>query len=123
MNPLPLDYEACALPLCPKDLYLISDVLEQGFPGLPERPRRVAVAGSLCHVLLLVKLQQGLGQDVPKRITYYTPWGQHVTMVSMLASRPSCPGSIPSFPQKFADIKIVDVVEVNRWRCLEDSVQ
>ena len=86
MIPLPLDYEACALPLCPKDLYLISDVLEQGFPGLPERPRRVAVAGSLCHVLLLVKLQQGLGQDVPKRITYYAPWGQHVTMVSMLAS-------------------------------------
>ena len=96
---LPLDYEACALPLCPRDLYLISDVLEQGFPGLPERPRRVAVAGSLRHVLLLVKLQQGLGQDVPKRITYYTPLGSMAQWLACLLPDPAAQDRFPAFPK------------------------
>ena len=30
-------------------------------------------------------------------------------------------GSIPSVPKKFSEEKIVDVAEVNQWRCLEES--
>ena len=39
-------------------------------------------------------------------------------MVSTLASGPSCPGFKPLHSPK-----IVDVAEVNQWRCLEESGQ
>ena len=47
--------------------------------------------------------------------------GQHTPKVGILASGPSCPGSIPSIPQKNLRGKIVAVAEVNQPRCLEES--
>ena len=41
-------------------------------------------------------------------------------MVSVLASKPSCPGFNS---QIFSRGKIVDVAEVNKWPCLEKSRQ
>ena len=40
--------------------------------------------------------------------------GQHSTMVCILASGPSCPGSIPSILEFFFREKIVDLAEVNQ---------
>ena len=40
---------------------------------------------------------------------------QHSTMISILASGPSCPG--------LDSKKIVNVSEANQWRCLEKSEQ
>ena len=36
------------------------------------------------------------------------------TMVSTLASGPSCPGSIPRDPVNFSEEKIADVTDVNQ---------
>ena len=36
---------------------------------------------------------------------------------------PAATDSLPSIPEKFSDDKIVDVVEVNQWCCLEESGQ
>ena len=47
--------------------------------------------------------------------------GQHTTMVRILASRPSCPCFESMCSQKNFRAKIVDVAEVNQWRCLEES--
>ena len=44
-------------------------------------------------------------------------------MVSMLASKPSCPGFIPGIPKYFSDKTIVDAAEVNQLRYLEESGQ
>ena len=33
------------------------------------------------------------------------------------------PSSIPSTPKNFSEENIVDISEVNQWRCLEDSGQ
>ena len=41
-------------------------------------------------------------------------------MISILASGPSCPGFDS---QNYFRGKIVDVTEVNQWRCLEESGQ
>ena len=38
-------------------------------------------------------------------------------------SGPSCPSLIPSVPKYFSEEKIVNVAEVNPWRCLEESGQ
>ena len=44
-------------------------------------------------------------------------------MVSYLASKLSCLGSIPSVPKKNSEEKIVDVADVNQRCCIEESVQ
>ena len=44
-------------------------------------------------------------------------------MVSYLASKTSCLGSIPSIPKKISEEKIVDVAEVNQRCCTEECVQ
>ena len=44
-------------------------------------------------------------------------------MVRILATGPSCPSSDPSSPKIFSEEKIVDVAEVNEWRCFEESEQ
>ena len=44
-------------------------------------------------------------------------------MVSILASRPSCPGFDSLIPKKFSEEKNVDVAEVYQRRCLEESGQ
>ena len=44
-------------------------------------------------------------------------------MVSYLASKLSCLGSIPSIPKKISEEKIVDVAEVNQRCCTEECVQ
>ena len=49
--------------------------------------------------------------------------GQISPTVSILASRPTAPNSIPSIPQKISDEYIVNVAKVNQWRCLEESEQ
>ena len=50
-------------------------------------------------------------------------WGQHSTIVSVLASRPSCPWFDSQHSRIFSVEKTVDVSEVNQWRCLEESGQ
>ena len=46
---------------------------------------------------------------------------QHSIVVSMLASRPSCPWfSFPAFPKLFSEEKIVDAAEVNQPYCLDE---
>ena len=42
-------------------------------------------------------------------------------MVSILASRPSCPGSIPSIPKILSDGKIDNIAEVHQQHWLEES--
>ena len=48
---------------------------------------------------------------------------QHCTMVSILATGPSCPRFDSQHSQKFGEEKIVNVSEVNQRRCLEESRQ
>ena len=55
----------------------------------------------------------------------FSAWctGQHITMVSILASGPSSSGfNFQHSPKKFEG-NIVDVAEVNKWLCLEESGQ
>ena len=50
--------------------------------------------------------------------------GQHGTMVSRLASGPSCPRFDSQHSQKeFQKKIIVNVAEVNQWPCIEESGQ
>ena len=42
---------------------------------------------------------------------------------SIFASEPSCPRFDSQGFQKFSEENIVDVAEVNQWRCLEESGQ
>ena len=44
-------------------------------------------------------------------------------VVSILASRPSCLGSIPSIPEMFSELTIADYADVNQLCCLEESGQ
>ena len=50
-------------------------------------------------------------------------WGQHRTMVGILAFGPSGPGFDSKGSQFFSEEKIVDVAEDNQQRCLEESEQ
>ena len=49
--------------------------------------------------------------------------GSIAQWLEYLLPDPAALGSITSFPKKISEEKIVEIVEVNQWHCLEESGQ